>query len=142
MYRLLGIFVVLPSVALAQQQPTPAVPSVAGSYVLNWAGDTGCALQVAPTSADSVRLQIRCTNPPPGYHIGFLDARLPIRRDTVVYTRNEYGGPCAILVRFTSHDATQNGSDLACGFGASVSVSGVYRRATHTPPPFDLNPCG
>jgi hypothetical protein len=102
----------------------------------------GCWLEAAAIARDSLRLQIRCTMPAPGHHIGVLDARLPFRDGAVVYRTNEAAGHCRITVRFAAASAivTQNGSDQACGFGAFVNVSGRDARISRRAPPFDLAP--
>jgi len=140
----------------AAQQPTSPRPSaVMGTYALGttsppWSGD-GCWLETAPVAADSMRLQMLCRRPAPGHHLGMLDARLPFRRDTLVYEKDEGVGHCRIEVRFVGDSALVNQagigangervpSDQACGFGAYVDVSGKYVRLNKRRPPFDLSP--
>ena len=102
----------------------------------------GCWLEVAPFAVDSLRVQILCRYPAPGHHLGVVDARLPLRGDSVVYERSFAGDTCRIHVRFAGARANvaQEGSDRACGFGASVDVSGTYRRLAKRRPSFDLAP--
>jgi hypothetical protein len=85
---------------------------------------------------------VYCNHGPPGYHLGFLDEYLPIRENGVVYERQTGDQRCRITIRFENTRAivAQHGSDIACGFGAFVSVNGTYRRTSRTRPTFDLNP--
>jgi hypothetical protein len=105
-------------------------------------GKDGCWLEAAPVAADSMHIQFFCRRPAPGHHLGALDARLPLRGDTLVYERSDLGDHCRIRVRFADGRAfvTQDGSDQACGFGAYVDVSGTYVRLDKRRPPFDLAP--
>ena len=123
------------------------VPVATGTYAagttrLPSAGGDGCWLEVAPFAVDSLRVQILCRYPAPGHHLGVVDARLPLRGDSVVYERSFAGGACRIFIRFAGARAhvAQEGSDRACGFGASVDVSGTYRRLAKRRPSFDLAP--
>jgi hypothetical protein len=102
----------------------------------------GCWLEVAPAQSDSVHLQLLCRKPAPGHHLGVLDARLPMRGDTLRYERGEATDRCRITVRFAADHAVvvQEGTDITCGFGAFVNVSGSYVRLNARQPPFDLAP--
>lgn len=131
----------------AQPVSRSSVGAVAGTWAIGTkhfpsSGRDGCWLETAPIAADSVRLQILCRYPAPGYHLGVLDARLPMTTDTLVYETREHDGVCRIRVRFSGTRAfvTQEGSDIACGFGASVSIGGTYTRLSRRRPPFDLAP--
>lgn len=133
--------------ARAQQPSRPRAAFVTGTYAsgtkqLPASHRDGCWLEAAPTDADSVHIQVLCRKPAPGYHLGVLDARLPLRGDTLIYERSETAGNCRIRTRFAAGRAlvTQEGSDSACGFGAFVDVSGTYLRLDRRRPPFDLAP--
>jgi len=129
----------LPASATAQRPRRDDAQLVTGSYA-----QPGCGLQVAPVATDSVRIQIECNRGAPDYNLGFLDEHLPIRSGTVVYSTRAYSGSCRITIAFhgTRAVVTEDGTDITCGFGAGVSVAGVYRRTSRRSPPFDLSPCG
>src|ERR1700757_3067880 len=82
----------------ATQHPSqPGAAAPIGTYALGTRSlassrDYGCWLEVAPVSADSIHLQVLCRKPAPGGHLGVLDARLPWRKATLVYERNEPAG--------------------------------------------------
>ena len=142
MFRSLLLFVALlilsSSADVAAQGPPPRPSSaITGTYE-----QPACGLQAAPLSADSVRVQLVCRRGPPSYHLGILDERLSIRDGVVVYTTRGSGDACQIRIRFGGARAivTQVGSDVACGFGAGVSIAGIYGRTSTRVPPFDLNP--
>src|SRR5215471_15145108 len=145
-----AILLLIGAVAVARAQPASrsgAAPPT-GTYASRTtrlpdsSGRDGCWLEVAPTTADSMRVQILCRNPAPGYHLGVLDARLRRDGDTVVYERGDSTDHCRIRVRFADARALvlQEGTDQACGFGAYVNVSGTYVRLSRRRPPFDLAP--
>jgi len=114
----------------------------AGTKRLPSSGRDGCWLEAAPAGANSIHIQILCRYPAPGHHLGALDARLPLHGDTLVYERRESQEECRIRVRFAGARAvvTQDGSSVACGFGAYVDVSGRYLRLNGRRPSFDLFP--
>lgn len=67
-----SLFAFTAAVVLLTQQPRrPTASSVMGSYGLRTRQmpspkhDTGCWLETAPLTADSVRVQIRCATPSP-----------------------------------------------------------------------------
>jgi hypothetical protein len=133
---------------LAQQPRQPTAASVMGSYGLGTRQlpspkhDTGCWLETAPLTADSVRVQIRCATPSPSHHFGVLDERLAFRQSRVAYETTRFNGPCRISIRFADARAivAQDGTSAACGFGANVNVGGSYGRITSRRPEFDLAP--
>jgi len=136
---------------LSAQQRTLAAKDVTGTYASRtghlFAPDRdGCWLEVAPVATDSVRLQLRCQNPAPGHHLGVMDVRRRFDTGKVVYETDEFVGHCRIIIRFArdsavvTHDASGANRDSACGFGAYVDVSGVYRRLTAQRPRFELAP--
>jgi hypothetical protein len=131
---------------IRQHPVSPGAAAVMGTYAMNTrrlpsVSALGCWLETAPVSADSARVQLRCTIPPT-HHMGMFDARLPVRDDTLTWDTRESGDHCRITVRFTTGRAvvSQDGTALACGFGANVNVSGVYQRLSSRRPPFDLVP--
>jgi hypothetical protein len=135
------------SIAIAQQASRSHHEAPIGTYAtgtkrLPSSGSDGCWLEAALVSADTMHVQILCRYPAPGHHLGALDARLHMGGDTVVYQRRETPDECRIHMRFARGRAlvTQHGSDLACGFGAFVDVSGTYIRLSSRRPPFDLVP--
>jgi hypothetical protein len=101
----------------------------------------GCWIEMAPLTGDSLHIQLRCTTPRT-HHVGGFDERLPLRGRALLYETHKSGERCRITVRFTNERAVvvQEGNDEACGFGASVSVGGTYRRINSRRPPFDLLP--
>ena len=141
------VFVANPGASAAQQLSRSNAAAVTGTWAIGTrhfpsSGRDGCWLESAPITADSVRLQVLCRYPAPAYHLGVLDARLRMIADTVVYETREYDGTCRIRVRFAGARVfvEQEGSDIACGFGASVNVGGTYTRLSRRRPPFDLAP--
>ncbi len=134
-------------VAVAQEASPPRPTPVMGTYAtgtthLPSSGRDGCWLEAAPITKDSVRVQVLCRYPAPGHHLGVLDARLPLLGDSLVYEQREAKTHCRIRMRFTPGRVlvAQEGSDLACGFGANVDLSGTYRLLNGKHPPFDLGP--
>jgi hypothetical protein len=131
----------------AQQPSRPSLAAVAGTYAqgttkLPPSKGSGCWLETAPVRADSMHLQVLCRKPAPGYHLGVIDARVPVHGDTLIYERRGSTEPCRITVRFAHSRAivAQDGSDIACGFGAFVNLGGTYARLSNHQPRFDLFP--
>jgi hypothetical protein len=87
-------------------------------------------------------MQLYCKLGPPAYHSAFIDARLPLHGNAVLHETTGANHPCRIRIRFDAASAvvTQDGSDIACGFGGSVNVAGTYRRISQRKPRFDLDP--
>jgi hypothetical protein len=142
MLRALCLILLHSAIAGAQQPAHPTSRPVTGTYVVGPVWDPSCSLEVAAIHKDSVRVQLYCTHGPPGYHSGFMDARLPIRGNTLLHETSAANQLCRIRIRFDNARAavTQDGSDIACGFGGSVNVAGTYRRISRRQPRFDLNP--
>lgn len=140
-FALFELFVLgtFPASVSAQRPRGHDAQLVSGSYA-----QPGCGLQVAPVATDSVRVQIECNRGAPSYNLGFLDEHLPIHSGTVVHMTSEHSGSCRITIAFhgTRAVVTEDGTDITCGFGAGVSVAGVYDRTSRRSPPFDLSPCG
>ena len=117
---------------------------VTGTWRLVRAGGSGCTLQVAPAGRDSVRVQLSCDRGPPSHNQGWVDTRLPIHGDRVVFETSEYRRRCVLTLDFASSRAivAQEGDDADCGFGFGVSAAGTYERTSSDVPPFDLWPEG
>jgi hypothetical protein len=135
------------SVMAAQRSSNASAVAVMGTYAfatkqLPSAKTDGCWLEVAPIQSDSVHVQLLCRKPAPGHHLGLLDARLPMRGKTLHYERGGATDGCRITVRFAGNHAVvvQEGTDITCGFGAFVNVSGSYVRLNGRRPRFDLAP--
>jgi hypothetical protein len=133
--------------AAAQPSPGPAAMAAMGTYALGTrhlasSHADGCWLEAAPIQADSMHLQLLCRKPAPGQHLGVLDARLRLRGNILVYERGDAASRCRITVRFAGRHGVvaQDGTDIACGFGAFVDVSGAYARLSTRRPRFDLAP--
>ena len=106
------------------------------------AGGDGCWLEAARVAIDSVHLQMLCRYPAPGHHLGVLEARVPLSGDSAIVDRRQASGSCRIRIQFADSSAhvVQHGTDVACGLGASVNLSGTYIRLNRRRPPFDLVP--
>lgn len=136
------------SSAVSAQQPYPAnAAAVTGTYGLDTRelpslSRDGCWLEVAPSNADSVRVQVLCIMPPPSSHIGVMDENLRFHSGMAAYETDQFSGHCRIAIRFANAHAivTQDGGAAECGFGANVNVSGTYGRITSGRPKFDLAP--
>ena len=146
-----GFVCVIASGLSAQRPATPTAATVTGTYALGTdhvfsPGVDACWFEVAPVTADSVRLQLLCRHPGPGHHLGVLDVHRRFREGQVVYETDEFVGHCRIVITFTghralvTHEARGANRDSACGFGAFVDVSGTYRRLSARRPSFDLAP--
>jgi hypothetical protein len=135
------------SVAAAQRSSKASALTAMGTYALGTkqlpsTSADGCWLEVAPTQSDSVHVQVLCRKPAPGHHLGVFDARLPMHADTLRYERGDAADRCRITMRFVANHAVvaQEGTDITCGFGAFVNVSGSYVRLNARRPRFDLAP--
>lgn len=125
---------------------SPSAAAIAGTYAMDTrrlpsVGAYGCWLETGSVSADSARVQLRCTIPPT-HHMGMFDARLPFRAGTLTWETHEFGDRCRITMRFAADQVvvSQLGGAVACGFGANVDVAGAYRRISRARPRFDLVP--
>jgi hypothetical protein len=137
---------VIPTLQFRPRAVPPTAAAVMGTYGMGTrrlpsVDAVGCWLETAPVSADSARVQVRCTIPPT-HHMGMFDARLPFQNGTLTWATQQFGDPCRITVRFANGQAvvSQHGTAAACGFGANVNVAGVYKRMSRRRPPFDLVP--
>jgi hypothetical protein len=134
--------VAVPELLLGQQSPAVTVTNVVGTYRNVSAAHSGCAIEVGEPKGDTIRIQFDCNRGAPGYHHGANDVRVPLRDGVATSESHGSSGTCRLRFAFRGDRVrvTQNGSDIACGFGAFVEIDGTYPRVSRRAPKFDLLP--
>lgn len=136
------LLVVIPQLVLAQGARMSGANSVVGTYRVHDKIGAGCTIEVGERSANTVRVQFDCNRGAPSYHHGANDVRIRLRDNVAIYRATGPSGTCTIRFGFGTEGVKvrQDGSDLACGFGAFVNIDGTYPRVSRRPPKFDLLP--
>lgn len=136
------VWIAIPRLLLGQHAAAPTTPSVVGTYRHFDAAHAGCTIEVGERKASSVRIQFDCNRGAPSYHHGANDVRVELRDGVATYESHSTSGTCTLRFAFARDRVrvTQNGSDLACGFGAFVTIDGTYPQVSRRPPKFELLP--
>ena len=87
-----------------------------------------------------IRFRLDCNSGPPTYDFGIAEGRIPLSGGVAIWHGRSEDSGCQLSLTFGKADVTivQTGSGVTCGFTASLSASGRYRRLSTAVPSWDL----
>lgn len=72
-------------------------------------------------------------------NVGTANDIAEISGDTAIFTTNEFGSECKIIIKFLKPGTirvSQDSTESACGFGNNVTANGTYKKFSGAKPKF------